>query len=50
MKKPVLVVTSHFIKPVETRINSEYEVRRKGMEHSLHVKNSSPPQMAQTQS
>jgi lactate dehydrogenase-like 2-hydroxyacid dehydrogenase len=30
MKKPVLVVTSHFIKPVETRINSEYEVRRKG--------------------
>src|SRR6201990_357731 len=30
MKKPVLVVTSHFIKPVETRFNSEYEVRRKG--------------------
>src|SRR6201999_3639567 len=30
MKKPVLVVTSHFIKPVETRINNEYEVRRKG--------------------
>ena len=30
MKKPVLVVTSHFITPVETRINSEYEVRRKG--------------------
>jgi lactate dehydrogenase-like 2-hydroxyacid dehydrogenase len=29
MKKPVLVVTSHFIKPVESRINSEYEVRRK---------------------
>jgi acyl-CoA thioesterase len=24
-----LVVTSHFIKPVETRINNEYEVRRK---------------------
>src|SRR6201996_8958913 len=30
MKKPVLVVTSHFIKSVETRINNEYEVRRKG--------------------
>src|SRR5271155_1172389 len=30
MKKPVLVVTSHFIKPVETRINNEYEVRHKG--------------------
>jgi lactate dehydrogenase-like 2-hydroxyacid dehydrogenase len=30
MKKPVLVVTSHFIKPVETRINNQYEVRRKG--------------------
>jgi hypothetical protein len=30
MKKPVLVVTPHFIKPVETRINNEYEVRRKG--------------------
>ena len=30
MKKPVLVVTSHFIEPVETRINNEYEVRRKG--------------------
>ena len=29
MKKPILVVTSHFIKPVETRIESEYEVRRK---------------------
>ena len=29
MKKPVLVVTSHFIKPVETQINNEYEVRRK---------------------
>ncbi len=29
MKKPILVVTSHFIKPVETRIDSEYEVRRK---------------------
>jgi phosphoglycerate dehydrogenase-like enzyme len=28
MKKPKLVVTSHFIKPVETRIDSEYEVRR----------------------
>jgi lactate dehydrogenase-like 2-hydroxyacid dehydrogenase len=30
MKKPVLVVTSHFIKPVEARINGDYEVRRKG--------------------
>jgi lactate dehydrogenase-like 2-hydroxyacid dehydrogenase len=30
MKKPVLVVTSHFIEPVETRINNEYEVRRNG--------------------
>src|ERR1700744_2982136 len=29
MKKPVLVVTSHFIEPVETRVNNEYEVRRK---------------------
>jgi hypothetical protein len=30
MKKPLLVVTSHFITPVEARIESEYEVRRKG--------------------
>ena len=30
MKKPALVVTSHFITPVETRIDNEYEVRRKG--------------------
>jgi lactate dehydrogenase-like 2-hydroxyacid dehydrogenase len=29
MKKPTLVVTSHFIKPVEARIESDYEVRRK---------------------
>jgi lactate dehydrogenase-like 2-hydroxyacid dehydrogenase len=29
MKKPILVVTSHFIEPVEARIESEYEVRRK---------------------
>jgi len=29
MKKPVLVITSHFIEPVEIRIASEYEVRRK---------------------
>jgi lactate dehydrogenase-like 2-hydroxyacid dehydrogenase len=29
MKKPILVVTSHFIKPVEARIESDYEVRRK---------------------
>ena len=29
MKKPILVVTAHFIKPVEARIESEYEVRRK---------------------
>ena len=30
MKKPILVVTSHFIKPVDVRIESNYEVRRKG--------------------
>jgi lactate dehydrogenase-like 2-hydroxyacid dehydrogenase len=29
MKKPVLVVTSHFIQPVEARIDSNYKVRRK---------------------
>lgn len=29
MKKPVLVVTTHFVKPVETRIDNEFEVRRK---------------------
>jgi lactate dehydrogenase-like 2-hydroxyacid dehydrogenase len=29
MKKPTLVVTSHFIKQVEARIDSNYEVRRK---------------------
>ena len=29
MKKPILVVTSHFIKPVEARIESDYDVRRK---------------------
>ncbi|HEX4770536.1 MAG TPA: D-glycerate dehydrogenase [Bryobacteraceae bacterium] len=29
MKKPILVVTSHFITPVESRIESQYEVRRK---------------------
>src|SRR5258707_6655666 len=29
MKKPLLVVTSHFIKPVDARIESDYEVRRK---------------------
>jgi lactate dehydrogenase-like 2-hydroxyacid dehydrogenase len=29
MKKPILVVTSHFIEPVEARIEKEYEVRRK---------------------
>lgn len=29
MKRPILVVTSHFIKPVEIRIESEYDVRRK---------------------
>lgn len=28
LKKPILVVTSHFIKPVETRIDVGYEVRR----------------------
>jgi len=35
MKKPILVVTSHFIKPVEARIESEYEVRRKTDETSF---------------
>lgn len=29
MKKPILVVTSGFIKPIEARIEKEYEVRRK---------------------
>ena len=29
MKKPILVVTSHFIKPVDARIESDYQVRRK---------------------
>jgi lactate dehydrogenase-like 2-hydroxyacid dehydrogenase len=29
MKKAILVVTSHFIKPVDARIESDYEVRRK---------------------
>src|ERR1700733_10447350 len=29
MKKPILVVTSHFIKPVDARIESHYKVRRK---------------------
>src|SRR3984885_13588635 len=29
MKKPALGVTSHFIKPVDARIESDYEVRRK---------------------
>ena len=29
MKKPILVVTSRFIKPVEARIENEYEVKRK---------------------
>lgn len=29
MKKPTLVVTSRFIKPVDARIETEYEVRRK---------------------
>jgi lactate dehydrogenase-like 2-hydroxyacid dehydrogenase len=29
MKKPILVVTSHFIEPIEARIDSNYEVRRK---------------------
>src|ERR1700723_4390638 len=29
MKKPILVVPAHFIKPVEARIESNYEVRRK---------------------
>jgi lactate dehydrogenase-like 2-hydroxyacid dehydrogenase len=29
MKKPILVVTSHFIKQVDARIDRDYEVRRK---------------------
>ena len=29
MKKHILVVTSHFTTPVESRIKSQYEVRRK---------------------
>src|SRR5260370_19535131 len=29
MEKPILVVTAHFVKPVETRIDNEFEVRRK---------------------
>ena len=29
MKKPILVVTTHFVKPVETRIDNEFVVRRK---------------------
>jgi lactate dehydrogenase-like 2-hydroxyacid dehydrogenase len=29
MKKPILVVTSRFIKPIDARIDTEYEVRRK---------------------
>jgi lactate dehydrogenase-like 2-hydroxyacid dehydrogenase len=29
MKRPILVVTSRFIKPVDARIETEYEVRRK---------------------
>jgi hypothetical protein len=28
MKMPILVVTSHFIEPIEARIDSNYEVRR----------------------
>ena len=29
MKKPILVVTTRFVKPVEARIDDEFEVRRK---------------------
>src|SRR3984885_3960323 len=29
LKKPTLVVTTHFVKPVEARIDNEFEVRRK---------------------
>src|SRR3954447_16438516 len=29
VKRPILVVTTHFIQPVETRIDNEFEVRRK---------------------
>ena len=38
MKKPILVVTSHFIKPVDARIESDYEVRRKA-DGSLFTRN-----------
>lgn len=29
VKKPILVVTNHFVEPLETRIDNEFEVRRK---------------------
>jgi lactate dehydrogenase-like 2-hydroxyacid dehydrogenase len=29
VKKPILVVTTRFVKPIETRIDNEFEVRRK---------------------
>src|SRR5579872_4938171 len=29
VKKPILVVTTHFVQPVETRIDNDFEVRRK---------------------
>ena len=29
MKKPILVVTPRLVKPIEARIEKEYEVRRK---------------------
>jgi lactate dehydrogenase-like 2-hydroxyacid dehydrogenase len=29
LKKPILVVTTRFVEPIETRINNEFEVRRK---------------------
>jgi lactate dehydrogenase-like 2-hydroxyacid dehydrogenase len=29
VKRPILVVTAHFMKPVEARIESDYEIRRK---------------------
>src|SRR4051812_39236752 len=29
VKRPILVVTTHFVKPIETRIDDEFEVRRK---------------------
>jgi hypothetical protein len=29
MRKPILVVTAHFVDAVETRLNQDFELRRK---------------------